>query len=96
LAALEWNVFDVKDWDSGKYLPYDEACKLCAGLGLPFVPLEERGEHFDYTLEQLLEKAKGKYPSGLDKEGIVVRDVMAPKAVSFKVLNNDALLKEKD
>jgi hypothetical protein len=25
-----------------------------------------------------------------------VRDVMSPKAVSFKVLNNDALLKEKD
>ena len=96
LAAIEWYVFDVKDWDAGRYLPYDEASALCANLGLPFVPLEERGEHFAYTLEQLLEKAKGKYPSGLDKEGIVVRDIMAPKAVSFKVLNNDALLKEKD
>jgi len=65
-------------------------------LGLPVVPLEERGEHFSYSLETLLEKAKGKYPSGLEKEGIVVRYTMAPKAVSFKVLNNDALLKEKD
>jgi hypothetical protein len=89
-------VFDVKDWDSGKYLPYDEACGLCVRLGVPFVPLEERGEHFDYELEQLLEKAKGKYPSGLDKEGIVVRNALSPKSVSFKVLNNDALLKEKD
>jgi hypothetical protein len=44
----------------------------------------------------LLEKAKGKYPNGLDKEDIVVRDASSPKAVSFKVLNNDALLKEKD
>ena len=96
LAALEWYVFDVKDWDAGRYLPYDEASALCANLGLPFVPLEERGEHFDYSLEQLLEKAKGKYPSGLDKEGIVVRSALSPKAVSFKVLNNDALLKEKD
>jgi hypothetical protein len=26
----------------------------------------------------------------------VVRNVMSPKAVSFKVLNNDALLKEKE
>jgi hypothetical protein len=43
-----------------------------------------------------LEKAKGKYPSGLDKEGIVVRNAVSPKAVSFKALNNDALLKEKD
>jgi len=96
LAAVEWYVFDVKDWDSGKYLPYSEAVTVCAELGVPVVPLEERGEAFGYSLETLLEKARGKYPSGLDKEGIVVRDALSPKAVSFKVLNNDALLKEKD
>jgi RNA ligase (TIGR02306 family) len=96
LPALEWYIFDVKDWDSGSYLPYDEALGLCSSLGLSFVPLEERGDSFGYTLEELLEKARGKYPSGLDKEGIVVRDAAFPKTVSFKVLNNDALLKEKD
>ncbi|MDR1972170.1 MAG: RNA ligase (ATP) [Treponema sp.] len=96
LSALAWYVFDVKDWDAGSYLPYDQALELCTGLGLPFVPLEERGGSFAYTLEELLEKARGKYPSGLDKEGIVVRHALSPKAVSFKVLNNDALLKEKD
>jgi RNA ligase (TIGR02306 family) len=96
LSGCEWYVFDVKDWDSGSYMPYDQALKICASLGLPTVPLEEQGDHFDYTLETLLEKAKGKYPSGLDKEGIVVRDVMSPKGISFKVLNNDALLKEKE
>jgi len=94
LGAVEWYVFDVKDWDGGRYLPYDRALEVCAELGLQFVPLEERGDSFGYTLEELLEKAKGKYPSGLDKEGIVVRDLMAPKAISFKVLNNEALLKE--
>ncbi|GBU27434.1 hypothetical protein R84B8_00964 [Treponema sp. R8-4-B8] len=96
LTGIDWYVFDVKDWDAGKYFPYDEAVKLCAELGLPTVPLEERGEQFDYSLETLLEKARGKYPSGLDKEGIVVRSTLSPKAISFKVLNNDALLKEKD
>lgn len=96
LPACEWYVFDVKDWDTGAYFPYDQAIAICAELGLSVVPLEERGDSFDYTLETLLEKAKGKYPSGLDKEGIVVRDLMSPKAISFKVLNNDALLKEKD
>jgi RNA ligase (TIGR02306 family) len=96
LPEIQWYVFDVKDWDRGKYFPYEEALEVCAELGLLFVPLEERGDSFDYTLEELLEKAKGKYPSGLDKEGIVVRDLMSPKAVSFKVLNNDALLKEKE
>jgi RNA ligase (TIGR02306 family) len=96
LSSFEWYVFDVMDWDSGAYLSWDRAFELCVSLGVPTVPLEERGGRFGYTLEELLEKARGKYPSGLDKEGIVVRDALAPKAVSFKVLNNDALLKEKD
>jgi RNA ligase (TIGR02306 family) len=96
LPAHEWYVFDVKDWDSGAYVPYETVREICASLGVPVVPLEEQGESFSYTLEALLEKAKGKYPSGLDKEGIVVRDLHSPKAVSFKVLTNDALLKEKD
>jgi ATP-dependent RNA circularization protein (DNA/RNA ligase family) len=96
MSAIEWFVFDVKDWDAGRYFSYDEACEICSTLGLTMVPLEERGEQFSYSLETLLEKAKGKYPSGLDKEGIVVRDLNHPKAVSFKVLNNDALLREKD
>ncbi|MCL2196964.1 MAG: RNA ligase (ATP) [Treponema sp.] len=96
LAEIEWYVFDVKDGESNKYMVYDDAVKFCAELGLQTVPLEERGEAFDYPLETLLEKARGKYPSGLDKEGIVIRDSHSPKAVSFKVLNNDALLKEKD
>ena len=96
LAEIEWNVFDVKDVDANKYLPFDESLKVCAELGLKTVPLEERGEKFDYDLDTLLEKARGKYPSGLDKEGIVIRLAAAPKAISFKVLNNDALLKERD
>jgi len=96
LTQIEWYVFDVKDTDANRYLPYDDACALCAQLGLQTVPLEERGEAFGYSLETLLEKARGKYPSGLDKEGIVVRLSASPKAVSFKVLNNDALLKEKE
>jgi len=96
LPGIEWYVFDIIDWDAHKYVPYDEMCKICAELGISAVPLEERGDSFAYSLEELLQKAKGKYPSGLDKEGIVVRDVENPKEVSFKVLNNDALLKEKD
>jgi RNA ligase (TIGR02306 family) len=96
LQKAEWYVFDAIDITFGRYLPYDEMCKLCNDLGVATVPLEERGESFAYSLETLLEKAKGKYPSGQEKEGIVVRDLNKPKSVSFKVLNNDALLKEKD
>jgi RNA ligase (TIGR02306 family) len=96
LPAIEWYVFDIIDMDAGYCIPYDKICEICATLGVSVVPLEERGESFAYSLEELLEKAKGKYPSGLDKEGIVVRDAERPKSISFKVLNNDALLKEKD
>jgi RNA ligase (TIGR02306 family) len=96
LPGMEWYVFDVIDRDSGGHVSYDKICEICAVLGLAVAPLEERGESFTYSLETLLEKARGKYPSGLDKEGIVVRDVNRPKSISFKVLNNDALLKEKE
>ena len=96
LQSVEWFVFDVMDWDTHRYFPYDKTCEICASLGLTVVPLEERGDNFSYSLETLLEKARGKYPSGLDKEGIVVRYTESPKSISFKVLNNDALLKEKD
>ncbi|MDR0598019.1 MAG: RNA ligase (ATP) [Treponema sp.] len=95
LSAPEWYVFDIMEWDSRSYVPYDRMLEICASLEVPVVPLEERGDSFSYTLEDLLKKAQGKYPSGVDKEGIVVRDILSPKAVSFKVLNNDVLLKEK-
>jgi RNA ligase (TIGR02306 family) len=96
LSETAWYVFDIKDWDSGSYVSYDRMLAICESLDVPAVPLEERGDSFSYTQEELLEKARGKYPSGLDKEGIVARNSLSPKAVSFKVLNNDALLKEKD
>ena len=77
------------------------------------MPIEEAGDSFDYALDELLEKARGKYDSGLDKEGIVVRtqemesgrftvtkeDGTTGTAIyrlSFKVINNDFLKKEKD
>jgi RNA ligase (TIGR02306 family) len=94
LPDIQWYIFDVKDWDANQYMSYDKAVEVCNELGLQVVPLEERGDSFSYSLETLLEKAKGKYASGLEKEGIVVRDLNRPKALSFKVLNNDFLLKE--
>ena len=87
--------------------------EYCQHLGLETVPIEETGDSFNYDLSELLEKAKGKYASGLDKEGIVVRTQETDKGtfsvtkedgsvgsavrrLSFKVINNDFLKKEKD
>jgi hypothetical protein len=96
LSGYEWYVFDWREWESLEYANLDDMTRNCAVLGVPTVPIEETGENFAYSLDELLEMARGKYPSGLEKEGIVVRNQKHPHLVSFKVLNNDALLKEKD
>ena len=98
LTEPDWYVFDaiVFDVAGGRYAKLAELQMITDELGLKMVPVEEAGEDFDYSMEELLEKAKGKYASGKDKEGIVVRSAgeAAIKDVSFKVLNNDFLLKE--
>jgi RNA ligase (TIGR02306 family) len=68
-------------------------------LGVPFVPVLERGESFSYSLADLLEKAKGRYrdhfpgaKQAQEREGIVVRSLCG--SISFKAINNDFLLAE--
>ena len=95
-------VFYIVDLDSKslRYYDYDELVKACAELELDMVPVEEIGDAFEYYLKELLLKAQGKYTSGMDKEGIVIRTQKnkftddGKQRFSFKVLNNDALLKE--
>ena len=101
LKKPEFFAFDVYNLDEHKYLDYFSFVLLMEKLEVKTVPIEEVGDSFNYTLEQLLEKAKGKYESGENKEGIVVRPIFTTwvkeisNRLSFKVLNNDFLLKEK-
>lgn len=72
---------------------------LAGKLGLQTVEIIYRGV-FSFNIEQLLEMAKGVYKlSGKRREGIVVRSIdIIPEIndrISFKVLNNEYLLKEK-
>lgn len=102
LLEPKFFVFDVVDLDNNnKYYSFDELVSFANDLGLELAQVEEFGESFDYSMKELLEKAKGKYSSGKHKEGIVVRS-QNPEYIqevynrlSFKVLNNDFLLKEK-
>jgi RNA ligase (TIGR02306 family) len=93
-------VFTMVDLDQHLRLGMAETSKLCDELGLTMVPIEETGECFQYSQEELLLKAQGLYPSGQAKEGIVVRPqepVYSPTLrgpLSFKVLNNRFLLKD--
>lgn len=101
LKNYNWYIFNAIDGNTMRLLPVSEMLKICEDLNLTHVPIEETGDSFNYTLSELLERAKGKYPSGQNKEGIVVRPTTPEycptlhKSLSFKVLNNDFLLKEK-
>ena len=103
LKNYDFFVFNAFDYnDQMRLMTLDEMTAVCKELDLTMVPIEERGDSFNYTLEELLVKATGKYPSGKDKEGIVIRPLTPfwhkrlNKSLSFKVLNNDFLKKEKD
>lgn len=101
LTKPEWYVFTVVDMKTRLRYPLLKMQALCESLGLNMVPIEESGEQFPYqTIEELLERAKGKYPSGTNKEGIVIRPMLPVYSktiegpLSMKVLNNDYLLKD--
>jgi RNA ligase (TIGR02306 family) len=101
LVRPEWYVFTVIDLATRRRYPLSKMQELCKQLKLQMVPIEEEKEDFPYdSVDVLLERAKGKYPSGMNKEGIVIRPlepVYSPTIegpLSMKVLNNDYLLKE--
>jgi len=110
LKTAELFIFNIFGIDEQRYFNYQElhsfinAANVSSSSTLPLnaVPLIERGESFCYSLEDLLELAKGRYPSSSNhQEGIVVRPQIEIYSqtlrgrLSFKVLNNDFLLKEK-
>lgn len=101
LKGHEIFVFNVYDINNHKYLDYKDFIEFCSVNNLPHVPIIETCI-FDFTIEQLLEKAKGKYESGKEREGVVIRPVVEGYSetltgrASFKVLSNDFLEKEEE
>lgn len=81
-----FNVRNIQGWDTKG----NNIGMILNSKELKFVPCEMSGDYFDFSLEYLLELAKGEYPNGGKKEGIVVRSY--DETISFKVLNNDFLL----
>lgn len=100
LTTPKFFVFDIIDLNTNERMGYEDICKYVKLLDLDMVPIEEVGDSFNYTLEDLLIKADGKYDSGMPKEGIVIRPLIPEynmevgTKLSFKVLNNKFLLKE--
>lgn len=97
-GKLKLAVFNIYNKEMLAFLTFKELQQTCSDLGLPMVPIEEVGSSFNYTLDELLVKAKGFYPGAKNhREGLVVRsqNLMVhgtSRPISFKVLNNDYLL----
>jgi len=103
LKELELFVFSIYDIDNRKYLDLEEFLNTARELNLRTVPFEGRDLDFDYIMEELIEKAKGKYVgTQKNREGIVIRPIketyseLLKGRLSFKVVNDDYLLKDEE
>ena len=100
VSELKLAVFTIKDIKNNYYLGYDEMVKLCKEMDLPMVEVIEEGVFNYKTVEELIAKSKGNYP-GTDgpREGLVYRLKQDwnkdGKRYSFKVINDDYLIKSK-
>ena len=101
LFSPDWFVFTIIDMETRRRIGLFEMQKFCLAADLNHVPIEETGNQLPYTtVQDLIERARGKYESGHHKEGIVIRPQepiysrIVEGALSMKVINNDYLLKE--
>lgn len=106
LKELDFFIFNVYNVKEQRYLNGMEAMLWCKAFGLKFVPIafgthDPKPEFF--TLENLLERAKGTYDGTNNRrEGIVIRPMeecysrVLKGRLSFKVINNDFLLKDEE
>ena len=108
LAEVGLFVFSVYDLRGARFLDHAAFVAFCADHGLPTVPIERvvRGADaaaYPHDLAGWLEAARGLYAGTKQrKEGIVVRPLVETPSellggrLSFKVINNDFLLKDED
>lgn len=95
IKGKDFRFFNLRDPKTNQRYDYKDWNKILEAIGLTdkllSVKIEEEGDSFEYTLEELLEKAKGKYTPYIPREGIVIRT--QTDGISFKVINNDYLEK---
>ena len=87
-----FNAFDI---DTQQYYTQEEMENFIQSLNLKTVPILDRNYTLPETVEDLLQYADGKSELNKDfgREGIVVRSL--DRSISFKVISNSFLLKEK-
>jgi RNA ligase (TIGR02306 family) len=104
LKDHELYIFNVYNIDKGEYLDMKDFVTIARGLDVPTVPVDSiMDANADWTVEQLLKVAQGLYPgTQAPREGIVIRPLLECRSaelkgrLSFKVINNDFLMKGGD
>lgn len=108
LGQVDLFVFNVYDLRAGGYLSFYEFRNFCDVNGLRTVPIEsvvrdDTALDFMHSLDGWLDLARGTYAGTKQrKEGIVVRPLVEQRSLtlggrlSFKVINNDFLLKDEE
>ena len=100
VTELKLAVFTIKEIKNNYYLRFDEMTKLCKEMDLPMVEVIEEGIFNYKTIEELVLKSRGNYPgTNSPREGLVYRVKKDwnkdGKRLSFKVINDDYLIKSK-
>lgn len=108
LPRPEFFAFSVVRADERRMLDHEDAHAACEDLGVRTVPVERivtgaEAAAFEHSLERWLDLARGTYEGTSNrKEGIVVRPLIEARSatlggrLSFKVINNEFLLKDED
>lgn len=109
LEAPEFFAFNIFDIRRGVYLGFEDFVRCCAEVGIKTVPVEmvvhgDEAARYEHTLDGWLGAAKGLYVGTKNrKEGVVVRPLVERSSralggarLSFKVINNDFLLKDEN
>ena len=103
LKKPEWYVFTIRE--NGKRVGLGRMQEICKSLKMTTVPVEEVDMDLPSkypTVEALLKRADGNYPSGGKKEGIVIRptepvyNTLIGAELSMKVVSNKYLLKNEE
>ena len=90
-------VFNVYNRDLDLYLPFDVVADIAQEFEFDTVPLLEFGLSFNYSADDLLDLAEGKYDGTKnEREGIVIRNDDDGPFTSFKAISNRFLLKGGD
>lgn len=97
-TEVHWKVFRIFDVTHQRFVAPKIRYEICKILGLEHVKIIDTNVqifHYQKNLDDFLNLVEGLTDHGFQREGMVFKDIN-DGSISFKVINNKYLLKEKD